>query len=234
MPFFSLAQVSYNQQTIGTLLRNQNSSLSQQDVSDIEITNTYTSEHNKVTHIYYRQKVNGIPVFNSISSVHFTSDGQPVQVNCDFIANAQQIANTANPILDISAALVSAGQHIQMNLAPVLGKASSFGKQTSAVINDVSVSQEPIKIKQVYFYDGSRLRLSWNVEVFDQEKNDWWEIRVDAQDGNILDKNNFVTKCSIQHDAYKRDFSSMGSERVATTQHFHKKSANGSYRIYPI
>lgn len=234
LPFFSLAQVSYNQQTIGTLLRNQNSSLSQQDVSDIEITNTYTSEHNKVTHIYFRQKVNGIPVFNSISSVHFTSDGQPVQVNCDFIANAQQIANTANPILDISAALVSAGQHIQMNLAPVLGKASSFGKQTSAVINDVSVSQEPIKIKQVYFYDGSRLRLSWNVEVFDQEKNDWWEIRVDAQDGNILDKNNFVTKCSIHHDAYKRDFSSMGSERVATTQHFHKKSANGSYRIYPI
>lgn len=234
LPLLSFSQVSTNPEAIGMVLKNHKPSLTTQDVGELEITNLYTSEHNKVTHVYFRQKVNGIPVFNSVSSAHFTPDGKPVQVNCDFVVDARQKANTTAPALDIAAALVSAGNHIQMNLAPVLGKASSFGKQTSAVINDASVSQEPIKVKQVYFYDGKQLRLSWNVEVFDQEKNDWWEIRVDAQNGGILDKNNFVTKCNIQHDAYKRDFSALGAERMLKTHHFHKKSSNGMYRVYPI
>src|SRR5687768_16986501 len=44
--------------------------LSDADLEGYEVTDRYVSEHNKVTHIYLRQRLNGIPVFNGVSNIN--------------------------------------------------------------------------------------------------------------------------------------------------------------------
>ena len=50
--------------------------LTQADIQNFVITDQYTDQHNGVTHIYLRQIVNGIEVFNANSSLRLSKDGK--------------------------------------------------------------------------------------------------------------------------------------------------------------
>src|SRR5574343_610444 len=76
---------------VKTILLQQGLSLS--DVNDLVITNQYTSKHNGVTQVYFRQKFNGIEVFNGVGSVHF-KQGNPSGLNHSFVPNIAEKAKS--------------------------------------------------------------------------------------------------------------------------------------------
>lgn len=226
------AQKAITSSSLAKILQSSNPQLTTDDLKDIEITSQYQSEHNGITHVYFRQVVNGIPVFNSSSSVHLDKNKQPVQINCAFIKEASQKVNTTSPGIGVSSAIGIAGNHIGMNLLPVLGKASVPANNGEVSIMDISVSPEPVKAKMYYLIVNNELKLTWGVEVFDEEKNDWWNIRLDASTGEVLEQNNYVTKCTIHPGAYTHDFSSLGIESVEHVHQMNKKTSTGTYNAY--
>ena len=42
--------------------------------------------------------------------------------------------------------------------------------------------------------DGN-LKLTWNVNWLTKDEQNWWNIRVDAGTGMVLDENNWITEC---------------------------------------
>ena len=72
-------------------------SLSPADLQNFVITDQYTDQHNGVTHIYLRQVVNGIEIFNANSSLHNSKNGQLISLENAFVSNALIKTNAVTP-----------------------------------------------------------------------------------------------------------------------------------------
>ena len=53
--------------------------LQQADLSDLIISDMYTTDHNGLTHVYFQQQYKGIPIYNAVTSVHITKEGKVIE-----------------------------------------------------------------------------------------------------------------------------------------------------------
>jgi hypothetical protein len=215
-------------------------SLSPADLQNFVITDQYTDQHNGVTHIYLRQVVNGIEIFNANSSLHISKNGQLISLENAFVSNALIKTNAVTPSIGISAAMISAGNEVEMNLQTPMSKADIPMQNNQVVIMDLQVSQEPIKVKLYYLNTAEGLKLSYNVEVFNNLTNDWWNVRVNALNGEVIEKNNWTTHCNVSTHTFNHDASIFSSNEspISTilSQHLAqaKKANKPIYNVFPL
>ena len=57
----------------------------QSDLEDVVVTDMYQSNHNGVTHIYFQQRYQGLPIANALANVNVTLDGQVASANSAFV-----------------------------------------------------------------------------------------------------------------------------------------------------
>ena len=72
----ALAYLDENQEALG---------LTNADLADLIVTDQYVSEHNGMTHIYLRQRVNGIEVVGGNININIASDGSVINLGNRFI-----------------------------------------------------------------------------------------------------------------------------------------------------
>ena len=82
--------------------------LSADDLGEVAVTDEYTSRVNGVTHVYLRQKVHGVEVYNGRLNAHVTREGRVVGLKSAFIPNAARAANAPTPTLTAEAAVEAA------------------------------------------------------------------------------------------------------------------------------
>ncbi len=183
------AQIS-NQQVIEILKQRGNSQL---DANSIIINSQYTEKSTGITHVYFKQALNSAEVFNTQSSLHFDKNGNLFHSNI----NLASINNSKeNHKLNAQQALQIATQHAGVSFN-ALGKTLNIGSEKSFKINEPSVSSEAITGKQVFYFANNELVPAWQVEVLNDESNDWLNILVDATNGEILNQYSYTTKCNI-------------------------------------
>lgn len=215
--------------------RSEAATLGSKDLEDFVITDQYTDAHNGITHIYLRQRVNGVEIYDANSSMHLDKNGRVLSLNNRFVANVTEKAPAPAPALGTQAALSNAAAHIDMEITPALGKADGPLLNNQVAFSDPAVSPEEVKIKLYYVSTAQGLKLAWNVNLFDQEQNDWWNIRVDAQNGAIIDKNNWVVKCNVSGSDFAHDYNFADLDLKTDEMHaFGKTSNDGTYNIYPM
>lgn len=210
--------------------------LSTTDVENYVITDQYTDQKYGITHVYMRQVVNGIEVFNANSSMHI-QNGKVVSVSNGFVSNAVNRTLSSQATIGSTRALQLAGSEVEMTVALALSKADVVLTRTNpeVVIAEPLVSEEPIKTKLYYFNTNEGLILTYNVELFNNETNDWWNVRVDANSGAIIEKNNWTTTCNVSSNTFA------GEESITKQNHFlaaagtsmKKTEGTGSYHVYP-
>lgn len=236
---FNTVFAQYSETTIKKLYasRMQEFQLTATDVQDMVITDQYTDQHNGVTHIYLRQVLKGIEVFNANSSLHLSKEGNIISIQNGFVRNAIEKINTTAPSIGVSSALKSAGDHVGMNLQSAMSKADVPMINNQVVLSDANVSTEPIKVKMYFVSTSSGLMLTYNVEVLNPSTNDWWNIRVDALTGNVIDKNNWTTHCSVSAHSFNHDAGTIIPQALLSTeraQTFAKKSGEPIYNVFPL
>jgi extracellular elastinolytic metalloproteinase len=211
--------------------------LTPSDVQHFVITDQYTDQHNGVTHIYLRQVVNGIEVFNANSAMHIAKDGQLIGIQNAFVSSAVAKTNSTTPAIGVSAAMQNAGNEVSMNMQSALSKADMPMINNQVVLKDEAVSSEPIKVKLYYFNTPEGLKLSYNVEVFNDETNDWWNVRVNALNGSVLEKNNWTTHCALSSQTFNHDAATTSSESMVSataTQTLKKTASAPVYNVIPF
>ncbi len=233
-PFIKVwAQFSSSQ--MESLLLKHQPTLSKQDVQGLLITDQYTETTTGVSHVYVRQVVNGIEVFNGNAALHISQNGVVLNQWSHFVANAYHHVQMSKPSVGVAVALASAGTEAEMNVQTALGKADIPLQNNEAIISDVNVSPEPIKTKLFYLIDAKgNLLLTYNVELYNQETNDWWNFRVDATTGLVLEKNNWTSHCQVKNGMFGNEgYQTAETNMMRATAEYGKNSGAGTYLVLP-
>ncbi len=225
----SISAVSYAQNThIDVVQQLNKNGFPNLTSTEIIVNSSSLDKRTGISHIYFKQVVNGNEVFNSQSSIHIDKNGNIV---------SKKIALKTN-IEIVNAVKINASSALNIALAEakivknVLNK-SALSSNNSFKIDDKNVSSESINGKPVFYEKNNQLFAAWEIEVLNDETNDWLNLIIDAQDGSIIDKNNYTTKCNAEN---------MTASNINKPYYFEfeennslgKTSPTGTYNVYPI
>ena len=209
--------------------------LSTTDIEDVIITNQYTSKHNGVTHIYFRQKYQGVEVFNGVGSIHLKNN-QTITFNQSFIKDIAVKTQALKVAVTPNTAVYATANHLALQAPAVLAKTSFPLVDYKLTLNDDAVSTEPIRV-QLYYYltEAGVLKLTYNTNWLDAKTNNWWNVRVDAGNGEVIDKNNWSVSCNNQQHHHSATFVSTQLNNKQTTPSTLKKRSDGAtYHALPL
>jgi uncharacterized repeat protein (TIGR01451 family) len=209
--------------------------LAEADLADLVVTDRYTSRHNGVTHLYLRQTYAGIQVYNATVNANIAADGSVISLNQALIPSLGKAVNTTTPKLSAADAVHAAAASLGLALSEPLELLETQGGADQAVLlSDGGISLEQIPAKLVYqpMADGS-VRLAWNVSIYQLDALHWWDMRIDALDGQVLDQSDLVI-----HD----DFGAPEGSRYGLRQPYSTRDAwtflaqpevgGGQYNVY--
>lgn len=175
--------------------------LTTDDIADFVITDQYTDAHNSVTHIYLQQRYQGINIEGGIISMHLKNGTEIIHVSDRFEKRIRgRIASGRNQLSAIEAV-----QMASRDLGLVPDKALSVVKQAKSaaresLIQEAGIAQRDIPAKLVYQHtETDQLRLVWQVEIYTKDGDHYWQMKVDAANGAILEKRDLVLHCSFGH-----------------------------------
>ncbi|RAK68341.1 M36 family metallopeptidase [Hymenobacter edaphi] len=167
--------------------------LSEADLRNPAVASEYTDADNGVTHLYLRQRVQGVEVYGAVIEVHFDRGGKVVQSHNSFVPNAAAVANAATPGLSPVQAVAAAARALNMP-APQglrLEKEGSAAEGMTFSTGGISLEKIPVQLMYSLRPDG-RLALVWNVTLYPLDAQHYWDARIDASTGALLDRTDFV------------------------------------------
>lgn len=166
--------------------------LSAADVADLLVTSTSFDASIGVTHTYFQQRVNGVPIFNAYGAVHTDKTGKALFATQDFVAGAAALAPSATPALTpeqaVVATSVSLGLPRPVGLRPVVEARYADG----LVFNKAGISESDIPVQLMYTRVNGKLVLVWNVTIAQLDQQHNWNARIDAQTGRLVEQNDYV------------------------------------------
>ncbi|WP_432410371.1 M36 family metallopeptidase [Rasiella sp. SM2506] len=166
------------------------------------ITDQTTSSISGVNHVYYRQLLNGYEVYGTESGVHTKADGSILSANNKFISDATDRVATSSPSLSAAQAVEAAATQLGYIITEgLVVKSVKNNKSRSTILSDGGISVSEIPAKLVYQTNASgQLVLSWDLSIQETAGKNWWSVRIDAASGTIVDKNNWMVSCNLEHD----------------------------------
>jgi len=213
--------------------------LIQQPSNTYVITSQHISKTSGVHHIYLRQAINGLEVAGTESSVHLNKNDEPIVVHNKFIENigATVIGNTQN--LDARAAVESVALQMDYTLAELQETNKSSSNKDTFLFNGAGISGEDIPVKLMYYYqEGIGTRLIWELSVQETATSDWWNFRVDAGTGAIIDKDNWTVYCQWESSNTEHE----GTQTMVDLESFNLFNESpsmavalaGTYNVFPL
>ncbi len=204
--------------------------LQPEDLQDLWVSDRYTSNHNGVTHIYFRQRLSGTPVFNAVTSVHLNREGQVIYSENRFWSQLAKRASSTIPRIQAVAALQETAEHLGLpTIAPLVLPRS--GSSNGFRLKHPALSRSEIPLELVYVpQPDSTLRLAWQIGIHDPRNTDYWTVFVDASSGQVLEKNNRTLSCNFGSTPHRHD----ASPAVPIVQHYPVFSGLRDQAVYHV
>ena len=169
------------------------------DVADFAVTDVVPSRHNGLTHVYLRQRVNGLEIVGAEMNLSFKRNGETFTRVGSFVGNVASRAAEAGsePALSVDEAIASAAS--ALGLAEVYRLdllASPGGVDRAVLMANPEVSELPIPARLRYYRlpDTDTLLLVWNLSIKMPPatgSSDWWDLAIDAATGRIVGRTNW-------------------------------------------
>ncbi len=173
----------------------------EQDLADMVEKDNYTTEHNGVRHMYLRQRWQGIEVWNGDIAIHRGPNNALLKVNNGAAPFMAKRVNTVTPKLTSAQALASVWTRTMPGLpVPQLMATENGGKRDR--YDGTNTSGIDVLVELYFVAAGNGLRLAWNVNHYTPDGTHWWNVRIDAETGAELERNDWVSQCAfdIEHD----------------------------------
>lgn len=165
-----------------------------------KITSEHVSSLSGVHHIYYRQAINGIEISGTEASMHIRSTGaiaashdKSLLKNINASVKSSTLAITAPQAIQAIASQMNYGSVSALQEITTTKKTNGIRMYTKG-----GISSENIPAKQMYYVvpnDG--IRMVWEISIQEINSSDWWNFRVDAATGTIIDKYNLTISCNL-------------------------------------
>ena len=171
--------------------------LTENDVRNYRVSDEVYTKHNGVTSIYLIQQHQQTDVFEAMINVNILPNGEILSMGNKFISNLAEKINNTQPQISMEAAVTAVQQNFNIQTyVPLLLKNRISDKE--ATFENEGIALEPIKVKLIYQpMENGLVRLAWNVEIYELSAQNYWNTRVDAMTGEILDFHNQVIHCNF-------------------------------------
>lgn len=212
---------------------------SAEDLSDISIASESYSQSLKAHTVYADQNYQGIKIFNSVSPF-LIREGEVKKAQLSFISDISHKVNTTTPSFNATSAITKAVSQLGLPSPVGLQLLKTRGNH-SYIFNDGNISLENIPVELVYhsLYEGESLRLAWDLSIYLQDASHYYNVRIDAVSGQILEVFDLVISCNFTDGAHTHGPSesvlygyqneSLHTEMAALTNTNVPK-----YRVFPI
>ncbi len=161
------------------------------DLSTLQLERRYHTD-GLGTNFFYQQRVDGIPVFDAITSVHVLDNGAILTVNNTAVDAVAAKLSATVPLLTAAQAYSVAMQHLGRSAAaPVLLQTLDAARQGVA-FSGLGATRRPVPVQLVYVpQSGGTVRLAWEIFAMTSGSEVWY-LHVDALDGAVLNQHNLV------------------------------------------
>jgi uncharacterized repeat protein (TIGR01451 family) len=186
--------------------------LTEADLADLVVKDRYVTKHNGVTHLYLRQRYQGIEVHNGDININIGRNGEVINLGNRFVPNLAQKVNTYTPSLTPAEAVSQAAYGLDLPLTePLVVTATLDGPAQAVQLYAESLSADPIPAKLMYQPVGqSQVRLVWNAVIRPPADSHWWNVRVDAVTGELLAKEDWI----VHHQWEQKRTAPLSQERT--------------------
>lgn len=197
LSFFSFSQDT-NQPIQEYLTDNKESlNLSMSDILNWRITNEHTSKQTGIRHVYVSQELNGIEIYGA-TAVFAIQEDEVFMTGNRLISNISDKRATTSAKLSKEEAIYAAANGLNLEAPFKLDRLDDKDAETS-VFNADGLSLEPIPVRPMYVIVNDQLELTWNLSIYEVSTDHWWDTQVNANDGSIMNKIDWVVSCSFDH-----------------------------------
>jgi extracellular elastinolytic metalloproteinase len=173
------------------------------DIVDMVVSDQYSSKHNGVTHIFFKQRHASFEVYNAINGVHITQDGEVGYATNRFISGLKDRVNTTVATITAQQAIERAASHFGLPAGLPL-RLIEKKSDHEYIFEGGTLSNTDITVKLSYQpLDDGNVHLAWDLAMDLPTSPDYWSVRVDATSGEILHQHNYTVYCShpggLQH-----------------------------------
>jgi uncharacterized repeat protein (TIGR01451 family) len=168
--------------------------LRQSDINDYNIYRQYYSKQTGLNHVFLQQNYQGTPIHKAEIRLHWREDIGWVKTQNSFVGNIDtceiQSSQSLSQVQAIESACTKLGiEYVKPNR---LAK-----KEDNTVLYQSEFSLEPIPVKAEYYFDGIILKRVWNLTIYEKDASACWNVLIDANNGELITKYNWVHQCSF-------------------------------------
>ncbi len=167
------------------------------DIKAPRVSDRYRSKHNAIEHIYLNQTYQGIPVYNAVAGIHINGEGQVAFATNTFVPNLAAKINAHQPTISAREAIDHAASHLQLDYDHDLRLIEKRPLVFLYEGGGFSNSDIPVKLKYHPVKNTTQVKLIWQLMIDDKHSADIWNIHVDAQTGEIIEKYNLTVYCDF-------------------------------------
>lgn len=190
-------------------------------------TTDYTQKNNGIRHVYAKQLVNGIPVFNGVAG--FTFKNEVLVHSAIRFANLNQFKLSGDFLLNPEEILRRILQSYKLTLSEI-PKVNYQG--TDTVIFMVNgLFKKPISVSKTWVKKEEELRAAYHVLFSPANTSDNWSIRIDASNGTLIHKNNRTLYCNFVDEDLAQSCEATHPVTADPTQ---MMASGASYRVFPF
>ncbi|UOQ72668.1 T9SS-dependent M36 family metallopeptidase [Hymenobacter cellulosilyticus] len=236
VPGLAAAQTAPLERALGQLAAQRTRlGLSESDLTNPAVTSQYTDQHNGVTHLYLRQRHEGIEILNAVADAHVLANGKVTALHSSFLPNVASAARGTTPNLTPVQAVEAAARALQIAAPASLRAERDAAPAAGLTFNDGGISQDNIKAKLMYLpLAGGELRLVYDVLLWPTTSDDAWAVRVDARTGALVNKISYTVHEPVTFaDLTARAVQVMKMPEPVTTQ-TSKVNGPNSYNVWPL
>lgn len=213
-----------------------NKFLTKQDASWL-VTSENTSSISGVKNYYFRQSLNGLEIYGTESSVHVLANGKELKSHNNFVKNlAEKKISNSNPGITAIEAVQSAanqlGYRIQEPLS-LISKKNGLAQESLISKGGISLNEIPAKLMYQKLENGEII-LIWDISIRSNEKSEWFSIRVNAENGAIVDKGNWITTCNFgdSHEGHDHSEITAFGPQIYNSNNNSNILMTGSYEVF--
>ncbi|MCB1055103.1 MAG: hypothetical protein KDD11_06275, partial [Acidobacteria bacterium] len=187
-------------------------SLAGGDHARLEVQNRSVTQHNGTTHLRFVQKVHGLEVANAPLSVNVSARGEVINQGGRLLAVAESSVPAPQPALGAREAVLAAAERLGLETSgPLVETKSAVRSATRTEFFGGAISTSRIPASLKYFAtDAGALRLVWDLVIETPDHQHLWNVFVDAANGEILDRHDWVARETYQVYAFPKESPSDG------------------------
>ncbi len=172
--------------------------LSETDRANLMVSDAYTDAGTGISYVYIQQRYNGIKVYNAVNSLAFRNGKLLSQTN-RFAPKIEVNAVNAVASLTPQQAVNLAALAIQANVPVSLTvQQDNLLTANTIIFSTGGIARREITVEKYWVKrdNSDVLDLAWNVNIDKLGSSDWWNVRIGAHDGTVLDKDNWTVTCN--------------------------------------